>query len=173
MNLLNIALILLASLSASPDRYPVPLKNPKHLFYVQRTENTNTVVYEANFDDQGQLNAKDPIKIYWVLYEQGGTVEPLTRLENTFAFGVNHKAVKNLNQVYDIELVSFKKLKLRLKQTAPFHAEILKGEGQSASPLDHIFVHANDAGLWTKVEFLEIYTHLPDSKGLKQEKIQI
>lgn len=173
MNVLNITLILLSALSGSPVRYPIPEKSEGHLFYIQRTHNTNTVVYEANFDENGRLNSEMPIKIHWILYEEGSIVEPLTRLENTFAFGVKHKLVESKIQEYDIQLVSYKKLKLRLKQIAPFKAEIRHGEDLNSSLLDHIFVHANDAGLWTKVKFLEVYTLLPDNKGLRQEKIQI
>ncbi|MCZ4695191.1 DUF4833 domain-containing protein [Ancylomarina euxinus] len=173
MNFLNITLIFLSALSGSPVRYPIPTKSEGHLFYIQRTHNTNTVVYEANFDTNGNLNPDMPIKIHWVLYEEGSVIEPLTRLENRFAFGVKHKLVENNSQEYDIQLVSYKKLKLRLKQTAPFKAEIFQGEGQIASSLDHIFVIANDAGLWTKVKYLEVYTHIPKSENLKQEKIEV
>lgn len=173
MNLLNITLILLSSLSGSPVRYPIPTKSEGHLFYIQRTHNTNTVIYEANFDKNGQLDPDRPIQIHWVLYEKGNAIEPLTRFENAFAFGVKHKLVKNKIQEYDIQLVSYKKLKLKLKQIAPFKAQIFHGENQNSSSLDHIFVHANDAGLWTKVKFLEVYTHIKDSPNLKQENINI
>lgn len=173
MNLLNITLVLLSSLAGSPVRYPVPTKNIEHLFYIQRTHNTNTVVYEANFDKNGLLDPNKPIKIYWVLYEKGDIIEPLTRLENAFAFGVKHQLIENKTDEYDIQLVSYKKLKLRLKQIAPFKAQIFPGEGQMDSSLDHIFVHANDAGLWTKVKFLEVYTQAPNGKDLMKEKIKI
>lgn len=173
MNVLNITLILLSALSGSPVRYPIPTKGEGHLFYIQRTHNTNTVVYEANFDKNGILKPDMPIKIHWILYEEGSIIEPLTRLENTFAFGVKHKLVENNSQEYDIQLVSYKKLKLRLKQIAPFKAKIFQGEGQMASRLDHIFVDANDAGLWTRVKYLEVFTHIPQSENLKQEKIKV
>lgn len=164
-------MLLLSTLTGSPSRYPIPAKSTTHLFYIQRTHNTNTVVYEANFDKNGQLDPEKPIHIHWVLYEEGGLIEPLTRIENIFAFGVKHKRIDN--QEYEIQLVSYKKLKLRLKQIAPFKAQILHGEGQAASSLDHIFVNANDAGLWTKVKYLEVYTHQPDSENLKLEKISV
>lgn len=173
MNFINITLIFLSVLSGSPVRYPVPTKNEGHLFYIQRTHNTNTVVYEANFDRNGKLNPDMPIKIYWILYEEGSIIEPLTRFENIFAFGVKYKLVENNSQEYDIQLVSYKKLKLRLKLIAPFKAKVFQGEGQMASSLDHIFVTANDAGLWTKVKYIEVFTHIPKSENLKQEKIKV
>jgi len=172
MNILNITLVLLSSLAGSPVRYPVPTKNIEHLFYIQRTHNTNTVVYEANFNENGLLDPNNPIKVYWVLYEKDSVVEPLTRLENAFAFGVRHHLIENKTGEFDIQLVSYKKLKLRLKQIAPFKAQIFHGEGQMHSSLDHIFVHANDAGLWTKVKFLEVYTHSPNGKDLMKEEIK-
>lgn len=173
MNFLNITIILLSSLSGSPVRYPIPVKNEGHLFYIQRTHNTNTVIYEANFDKNGLLCPDKPIKVHWILYEKDSIIEPLTRLENAFAFGVKHHLIENKTGEFDIQLVSYKKLKLRLKQIAPFKAQIFHGSDQSSKCLDHIFVNANDAGLWTKVKFLEVYTQSPNNKDLIQEKIEI
>ncbi|WP_282016179.1 DUF4833 domain-containing protein [Marinifilum flexuosum] len=174
MNLLLIFLSILTFCKGEVADYPVPDKKEHHLFYIQRTHNTNTVVYEANFMDNGQLNEEEPIVAYWILYEKNGKTEPLTKIEKSFAYGVKHKARENHSNEYDIHLVSYKNLKLILKQVAPFKAEIFfQGNNREEASLDHIFIHANNAGLWTKVDLLEVYTHLPNSDKLKKENITI
>ncbi len=173
MNLLNITILLLSALCGSPCDYPKPEVSKTLLFYIQRSHNTNTVIYEANFDDTGMLNPDKPINIHWVLYEKEGRVEPLTYLENNFAFGVKHKALKNTKNKYSIQLVSYKKLKLQLIQTEPFQAKIVHVNNDSIPKLHHVFVQANDNGLWTKVKFLDVYTHDSDSEKLNMKKIMV
>ena len=173
MNLLNITILLLSALSGSLSRYPKPEESKTLLFYIQRSHNTNTVIYEANFGDNGMLNPDKPIDIHWILYEKEGLVEPLTYLENNFAFGVKHKTIKNSKNAYSIQLVSYKKLKLQLIQTEPFQAKIVHINNDSASKLDHVFVQANDNGLWTKVKFLDVYTHDSSNEKLNVEKIMV
>ncbi len=36
---------------AAQDKFPVPLGNPKQLFYLQRTANTNTIICELNYNN--------------------------------------------------------------------------------------------------------------------------
>ncbi|MBI9065580.1 MAG: DUF4833 domain-containing protein, partial [Marinilabiliaceae bacterium] len=125
MILLNILLFLFHPGTPSPDRYPVPDKTPAHLFYIQRSLNENTVIYEANFDDQGLLNKAHPIKVYWILYEEEGAVEELSYLERKFAYGVSHQTVDNKPDHHLIQLTACKSLRLLLKQTAPYSVELL------------------------------------------------
>lgn len=171
MTLLHIAMLLLSTYTLPVKDYPVPEKSAAHLFYIQRAYNTNTIVYEANFDEKGILIPKQPIKIFWLLFECNKSKEPLTRLENSFAYGIKHRIIENRTQEYQIQLVSYKKLKFRLRQIGPFQAEILYREGQLASKLDHIFVQANNNGLWTKVKYLEVYSRKTGSNKLIKEKI--
>jgi len=171
MILINILLFLFHPGTPSPDSYPVPAKSPAHLFYIQRSLNKNTVIYEANFDDQGMLNEGQPIKVYWILYEKEGVVEELSYLERKFAYGVSHEAVQNKTGHYHIQLASYKSLKLLLKQTAPYTVELLFTNKTISSKLDHIYVQANNAGLYTKVDQLDVYTHNADRNSL--DKISI
>src|SRR4051812_47977997 len=57
------------------------------LFTIQRTENTNELVYEARLAPGG-LDTKDPIKVYWVMKAEDGHLEDLTEAEKQMAYGV-------------------------------------------------------------------------------------
>src|SRR5262245_17024165 len=52
--------------SVRPE-FPVP-KEPNMLFYIQRSVNSNTVVYAAQIDPTGKLDADHPVVAYWRWY---------------------------------------------------------------------------------------------------------
>ncbi len=49
--------------------FPKPAGNANQLFYLQRSENTNTVIYELNKKD-GVLDTVAPVHIYWICYAE-------------------------------------------------------------------------------------------------------
>lgn len=176
MTLLNTILLFLTFLGGTPDHYPIPPQKANHLFYIQRTHNKNTIVYEANFDAKGDLKADDPVKIYWIMYEKKGNIESLNSMERKFAYGVTCTSIENHPHEYYLKLVSFDDLSLRLKQTEPYKAVVYredKKKGESSETMDHIFVTANNSGLWTKVKSLEIFTKKSDDGSLSHETIDV
>jgi len=58
------------------------------LFYIERSNNSNAVIYEANVDSSGKLNTANPLKVYWILYARDPIKEEgLTMLERNTAYG--------------------------------------------------------------------------------------
>jgi hypothetical protein len=107
------------------------------------------------------------------MYEEDGKIESLTKFEEKFAYGIKSTPIANSVNEYDIKIVSYKNIQLHLKQVNPFKAQLfLIDKKEQANEIDHIFIHANNAGLWTKVKFLEIYTHEKDSQKLKKEIVE-
>ncbi|MCB9359683.1 MAG: DUF4833 domain-containing protein [Flavobacteriales bacterium] len=51
--------------------YPTP-KDENMLFYIQKSFNTNAVVYTLNIDDKGQINKDEPINVFWRRYQEQG-----------------------------------------------------------------------------------------------------
>ena len=94
--------------------FPVPPANKSMLFYLQRTMNKNTVVYEANYDAGGKINKEQPVKIHWVDFEDGGKISPLNFLQNKFAYGVELIGSAGADAVFKIHLVSYKKIVITL-----------------------------------------------------------
>lgn len=168
MILLHLILSLFTVLAPSPKHYPVPDKSPAHLFYIQRSLNLNTVVYEANFDQNGNLDSHQPVTEFWLMYEADGRKEDLTYLERKFAYGIRHEAIPDDPRQFNIQLASYHTLKLRLKQTAPYKAELLIITDSGTGKLDHIYVQANNAGLYSKVDQLEVYSYKTEKKNLEK-----
>jgi len=95
--------------------FPEPAPNNNMLFYLQRTVDRNTVIYELNYDAGGQLNEKKPVKVYWIDFENGAKISQLTFVQNTFAYGVSSELIDKDKKIYEINLVSYKKIKFYLK----------------------------------------------------------
>lgn len=62
------------------------------LFLIERTKNINKLYYEANITKNGEINAKEPIKAFWIMWAKdstGQTTEPLSFIEKKMAYGYN------------------------------------------------------------------------------------
>ena len=81
-----------------------------HVFVFERNTNTNYVCYDINLQD-GKLNSKDPLKIYWVL---GGEtrIEGLTYLDRKMAYGI--KVVEEKEDEATIHMTAYKNLNIRI-----------------------------------------------------------
>lgn len=94
-----------------------PPTNKNMLFYLQRTVDVNTVIYEINYKEDGEINRKKPVKIYWIDFDNGGKRSELTFVQNKFAYGVEFIELEGAKPVFEINLVSYKKIHMYLKPT--------------------------------------------------------
>jgi len=53
--------------------FPKPNGNSNQLFFLQRTPNANTVVYELNVKN-GELDSIEPVHIFWILYGKNAEI---------------------------------------------------------------------------------------------------
>jgi hypothetical protein len=94
------------------------------VFYVQRSLNTNTVVYAARLTPRGRLDPEQPIEAYWRIYERGGRRSRLDWKERRLAYGVQWKP--HQQEGYQANIVSRKDYQAHLYQDA-FGALRLEG----------------------------------------------
>lgn len=93
--------------------FPVPDGNPNQLFYLQRTPNTNTVVYELNYKN-GQLNTDEPVHVFWIRYGEKGQKAELSGIQRSFAYGI--KAARISTDKFELRFTSYKKVVMQLKK---------------------------------------------------------
>lgn len=97
------------------DTFPVPTNIKNQLFYLQRTTNTNTVVYALNINDKGVLDESTPVKVFWIRYPEGGMRKELNFIQKAFAYGTISR--KNKDGSFTIQLVAYKKKEFILKKS--------------------------------------------------------
>jgi hypothetical protein len=135
--------------------YPIPPDNGHNLFYIQRTSNTNTIMYDLNFNSDGKLNIDEPVKAYWIRYAEKGQKEDLSFIQRKLAYGLTSKALNNGN--YDIRFVSYKKFPLTLMKAGDGKYHIFAVILQKQVMLNRIFVKIDGGSfLLPTVTYVEV-----------------
>ena len=138
-----------------PVNYPKPPLTAGRLFYVQRTPNSNTIVYDINIDKNGKPNTEEPVKVYWIKYNERGQKEDLNFIQRKFAYGLNYRPLGN--DSYDIRFVSYKKFPLTLMRANDGKYHIFALISQKQAILDHIFVKIEGGTFWfPNVAYVEV-----------------
>jgi hypothetical protein len=140
-----------------PKNYMIPPKTQELLFYIHRNHNRNTIVYDANFDKNGNLTEDNPIDVYWIRYEEEGQRMELRSIEKMFAYGEECQKIEGPENQYKVELVADKERDFRLIQKAPFVAGIYMLINNIPSQLDHLYIFADNSGMWPKVKYIELF----------------
>ncbi len=145
-------------------------KNNQPLFYIERSKNKNRVYYDANININGKLNAEQPIDVYWLnLEENYGKRGELSYIQEKMAYG--YKSVKISDRLFEIKLKAFdqRPINLLIDNKGKTKAQI-KIQGKQAY-LHHLFIKANDKGLATIVQYIELFGYDIYNKAEVYEKI--
>lgn len=135
------------------DTFPVPSGNKKMLFYVQRTHNTNTIVYELNYLNDSMLNPASPIHPFWIRYaDQGankGKTEELSYIQRQYAYGVTTQLIDKEKQTFKVNFVSYKKRDIFLmrSKTDKSYAAFMTINGKLVR-LERVFVMIEGGTFW-------------------------
>ena len=85
--------------------FPTPPETETSLFYLQRSQNANTIQYDIKLEKDGTINLDDPIDVYWLRYNGKGERRALKWIERNMAYGIRHK---QLNKgVFEIEMIAY------------------------------------------------------------------
>jgi hypothetical protein len=94
------------------DTFPIPKPKPKQLFYLQRTPNTNTIVYELNEDAKGQIIIDEPVVVHWLRFAEDGAKKDLNYIQRVFAYGIKTEKVTDTS--FEMHINSYRKKPLYL-----------------------------------------------------------
>lgn len=128
------------------------------LFYIQRSPETKTIVYELNYNSNGTLYPNDPIKGFWLKNNEAQKLEPLSAREKRQEYGIQSKAIGN--DEYEIRLRAYKKMPLYLKRSAADNNYYLyiKDEDKNVL-LKRVFIKLNRGTFWfPKLQYIDLIT---------------
>jgi hypothetical protein len=143
---------------SSAKNYPVPPANKSMLFYLQRTHNTNTIVYALNFNSDSTLNESEPVIVYWIRYADGGGTAPLTSIQRSFAYGVSAQMFNKEKKWFAIHLVAYNKADIYLmnSKTDKTYRAFTNINGKLAQ-LNRIFFKTDGDSFWSpNVVYIEL-----------------
>jgi hypothetical protein len=158
--------------SSAQEGYPTPPDGKNRLFYVQRTGNTNTIMYDANVSDSKTFKDVEPVNVYWLRYADGGGAQGLSYIQRSLAYGMKSKKIAGTNDC-EIHFVSYAKKKMRLAfddKGAPYALVEVNGRKMK---LSRVFVKIDKSTTFTltpKVEYVEFWGKDPNSGAAVYEK---
>jgi hypothetical protein len=126
--------------------YPLLGTGIKNLFYIQRTTNINTIVYELNTKSNGKPDPDEPVHVYWIKYAEHGQKEELSYIQRKFAYGLT--STTRDNDKFDIRFVSYKKIPLALMKTSDGKYHIFASIAQKQILLNRIFIKIDGGSFW-------------------------
>lgn len=172
VTVLALFLLVIGQLLSAQPHLPEP-KIKNLLFFLQRTPDANTVVYQLNLNENGDVDERNPVKVSWIRYEENGVVKELSAIEKKFAYGVKCKAIGN--HVYEVRLAAYKKLPMYLQKTTTDqqYRLYIKDEGKDLL-LKRVFVKVDGGSFWfPKVHYIDLFTTDSDNGAQILKRINL
>jgi len=163
--------ISLVSKAQDNKTFPTPTGNPNQLFFLQRSQNTNTIVYELNLK-KGVMDTIEPVHIFWICYAEKGQREELTILQRKRAYGLETKLISK--DCYELHFLPKKDKFLILKKGKDNKYHIYDTINQKQAILSRIYLQLKSGSpLSPEVEYITLAGVDPDSGKEVFEKKKI
>jgi len=158
--------------SGRPSWYPSPPSDDDLLFFIQRNQNTDTIVYRVNRTIDGLIHEHIPVEAYWIRYTAGGIRCELNEIQNKLAFGYESLIISK--DLFEFQFVSYKGITFyisRLEGSDKFRA--LYQYNNKTIELDNIYVYADEMGVFPVVKYIELFGRVERSGEAHYRKIEI
>ncbi len=169
--LLPLVLLILPTSPAFDHEFPVPPLTHKSLFYIHRSVNSNTVLYEVNLLGDKTIDPKNPVSVYWLRYAEKGQKRDLNMLERNFAYGI--KCIPAGPGKYTMHFVASKTRQAEVLLDQNGQATAIMDISGKASRLKKIFVQVAEDGWWPKVDYVEFFGEDVRTNEATYEKMKV
>jgi len=136
--------------------FPVP-NEPNMLFYIERSVNSNTVIYAANQDSHGRIDPDTPVSAYWRWYNVDGHKKPLIPIERMLAYGVSSVSHDGPRGAVTFKLAAVPERKIVVDLDGYGRPEALMQIGDRWIKLVYVYLYVDDSGIWPEVPALDIF----------------
>ena len=145
---------------------------PNQLFYVQRSPNSNSVIYVAKLDAHGNLDSRMPVEAFWRKFNIDGSKQPLNVIERMMAYGVKLD-VRKPSQPITFTIASLPQRKLTLRLDAQHRPEATMLIGGRTVKVAYVYLQVVEGGLLPSVPSLDIFgTDVASGKAIHEHLIQ-
>jgi hypothetical protein len=136
--------------------YPVP-SEPNQIFYIERSSNSNTVVYTANLDSHGRIDPETPVIAYWRWYHVDGHRKPLNFAERMLAYGVKSVAHNGPEGSYSFKIAAFPERTLYVGLDSKGRPEAFGKVGDRWAKLVYVYLEVDDSGILPDVTAMDFF----------------
>ena len=153
-----------------PENYPIP-EEEDMLFYIQRNQNPNTVIYKIQKDRDGNFLRGNPVYVFWRQFDNDRDDEPLNYIQRKLAYGYEYDIINN--DAIQMHIISYPTYKIFVtRNDEQVYKAISKINGIWAE-LTNVYVFVEEQGAFPVVKYLELYGLHVDSGLPCYEKIDI
>ncbi len=140
--------IWMASSSFAIDGTGVAVK-AQILFKIERSRDADEIWYTLNLNQNGSLNFEDPIRAFWVKKSGSNKTEPLTRIQNRFAYGIKVLDSKNIEPAeWEFQFVSYARQTFTLRQIEGDLFKVFTLYKNKEMEVTRIFVQIDGGSFW-------------------------
>lgn len=154
-----------------PQGYPEPAFNEDMLFYIQRNQNTDTIIYQVNRTIDRLINREVPMHAHWINYSRGGITTELNPIQSQLAYGYCSQEISG--GLHRFQFVSYRQLDFFLSRDHNDNWRVVATPNGRRMILRHIYVYAVEFGVFPDVKFIEFYGEEPETGIFAYEKISI
>jgi Domain of unknown function (DUF4833) len=154
------------------QKFPTPPDSPIRLFYLQRSNNANAVIYDANLLKNNTIDANDPVHTYWIRYGEDGLKKELSSIQRNLAYGLHFIENKVKGESYEGHFLAYRKRKFIIemdKNKKPIALFPINGKLQI---LLHAYVKVEEAGMFPKIPYIELFGKDPKTGADVYEKFK-
>ena len=130
--------------------------DPDMLFYVERSTNSNTVVYAARRGAQGALDSQTPVEGFWRWFNVDGHKKPLNFIERMMAYGVRTNT-RDAGQPVTFQVAALPERTLTLDLDDKKRPEALIQIGGHTARLVYVYLNVIEGGVLPRVPSLDIF----------------
>ncbi|TFH39130.1 MAG: DUF4833 domain-containing protein [Bacteroidia bacterium] len=119
------------------------------LFVIERSRDSDYLVYMLNRDSKGIIDENTPIEVYWVKNTPNNTLEPLTRIQNRYGYGIQliNKMVFSDSEWY-FQIVAFPDRSFVLKQDNEKNYRVYLHGSKGEIAVEKLFVNFSNNSFW-------------------------
>ncbi len=145
---------------------------PNQLFYVQRSPNSNTVIYAARLDAKGNLDRSTPVEGFWRKFNIDGSKQPLNFIERAMAYGVRLDSRKTGKPV-TFSIAALPERKVTVSLDNQHQPQALMQIGSHLVKVAYVYLQVVEDGLLPKIPSLDIFgTDIASGKAIHEHLIQ-
>ena len=139
-----------------------------HLLVIERSKNSNIVVYDARLAPSGDLEKSKPVLVYWLLNGDKSRRKELTRLQRDYAYGMD-VTPGGAPGTYKMVLKAERErpMTIRMLNGCPVATTTIGGKNGIVRKL---FIKSKEGSLMPKVLSVEFYGEDPDDGQPLYEK---
>lgn len=136
--------------------YPVP-NEPNMLYYIERSVNSNTVIYAARIDSRGRIDQDAPVDAYWRWYNVDGHRKPLNLIERMIAYGVKPVGHGGSGGAVAFTVAALPRREIFIAQDKEGRPEAVVQFGNRWTKLVYVYLQVDDSGLLPKVTAMDLF----------------